>query len=349
MNKKDTEIGVLNDVIESPKGHWEYFKDNTTGEVKLSLHDAPNLTISTWLANIKTDSRETNISGHNMEAIVQDLRGLFEEIDKYYDAKEEFEEERKFKLTRLPFVVPDEVIAIKQYYHPDGFRIRQSRSSDGTIAHHYNVKQKTETAGKFVEQEFVMSSIDYEERLKECCLEIRKMRYVYHRDDGLKWEVDTYLDRPGLVVAEIELPHIEHPFNIEPWMKEVIEEEVTGQDQYLNVMLAKPFGEFYIWWLTKADALNVYDLIEKHGFSRFMLDGIKSRGTEDRELWTTSKYGVDVDMSDTSAAGFEYANKAGGIVTCKHDVKDLLTMEKMPGLITDLCLNVPDLVKWKED
>ena len=65
---------------------------------------------------------------------------------------------------------------------------------------------------------------------------VRKRRY-YVADGALTWEIDEFLDRE-LVLAEVELPSPEADVPIPDWLEPVIEREVTGDPEYLNVNLA---------------------------------------------------------------------------------------------------------------
>jgi adenylate cyclase len=52
----------------------------------------------------------------------------------------------------------------------------------------------------------------------------------------LAWEIDVFAgDNIGLVIAEIELPHQNHPIELPPW----IAHEVTGQTLDYNGTLAQ--------------------------------------------------------------------------------------------------------------
>ena len=70
---------------------------------------------------------------------------------------------------------------------------------------------------------------------------IDKTRYLIKTGE-YTFEVDEfYGDNEGLIVAEIELPDEEAPFERPAWLGE----EVTGDIRYYNVMLAKhPFKEW---------------------------------------------------------------------------------------------------------
>lgn len=64
-------------------------------------------------------------------------------------------------------------------------------------------------------------------------------RTGWFKRDKLFWEIDVYSkENNGLFVAEIELPQIDYPLYLPPW----IIREVTGESRYSNFNLAhKPF------------------------------------------------------------------------------------------------------------
>lgn len=70
---------------------------------------------------------------------------------------------------------------------------------------------------------------------------IEKRRHLV-RHGGLLWEVDEFLgDNAGLVVAEVELPHAEHPFQRPAWLGA----EVTDAVRYYNLALAaRPYSQW---------------------------------------------------------------------------------------------------------
>lgn len=71
---------------------------------------------------------------------------------------------------------------------------------------------------------------------------IEKIRHIIPANDHLYFEVDEFLgENSGLIIAEIELPKENTEFTKPSWLGE----EVTGQLQYYNAMLAKkPFREW---------------------------------------------------------------------------------------------------------
>ncbi len=65
---------------------------------------------------------------------------------------------------------------------------------------------------------------------------IDKTRYLVPETGGLTFEIDEfYGDNEGLIMAEIELPSEDYPFEKPEWLGE----EVTGDKKYYNSMLMK--------------------------------------------------------------------------------------------------------------
>ncbi len=75
------------------------------------------------------------------------------------------------------------------------------------------------------------------EQLLSMCLPplIEKRRYeVEYR--GHTWEVDEFLgDNAGLIVAELEVPSVETPFELPPW----VGRDVSEDPRYFNSQLAE--------------------------------------------------------------------------------------------------------------
>ncbi|HZA14273.1 MAG TPA: hypothetical protein VE618_07245, partial [Myxococcaceae bacterium] len=66
---------------------------------------------------------------------------------------------------------------------------------------------------------------------------VLKRRYVVE-DAGRKWEIDEFLDR-RLYLAEVELPAVNAEVNLPKWLVRAVEREVTGEDAFVNVNLAR--------------------------------------------------------------------------------------------------------------
>lgn len=100
---------------------------------------------------------------------------------------------------------------------------------------------KGETCGiSRQEFEYPIPLADARKLLKLCPAPIvEKTRYIIPIDN-LKWEVDVFHGaNDGLIVAEIELPTENYPFNKPVWAAE----EVSSDPRYYNSSLAKtPFS-----------------------------------------------------------------------------------------------------------
>jgi CYTH domain-containing protein len=66
---------------------------------------------------------------------------------------------------------------------------------------------------------------------------VLKRRYVVE-DGGRTWEIDEFLDRP-LYLAEVELPSADTQVTVPSWLAPAVEREVTGEDAFVNVNLAR--------------------------------------------------------------------------------------------------------------
>ncbi len=71
---------------------------------------------------------------------------------------------------------------------------------------------------------------------------IDKTRFIVPEGSGLYFEVDVFSgNNLGLIIAEIELPSEDHPFEKPHWLGE----EVTGDVKYYNSMLVKnPYSKW---------------------------------------------------------------------------------------------------------
>jgi adenylate cyclase len=65
-----------------------------------------------------------------------------------------------------------------------------------------------------------------------------KRRYLIP-DRDVVWEIDEFLDRPGLWLAEVELDHIDHAVTIPDWLAPLVVREVTFEKGYTNRSLAR--------------------------------------------------------------------------------------------------------------
>ena len=67
---------------------------------------------------------------------------------------------------------------------------------------------------------------------------IFKRRY-FVPEENVVWEIDEFLDRPGLWLAEVELESVDQRVKIPKWLESVVEREVTDERAYTNYALAR--------------------------------------------------------------------------------------------------------------
>ncbi|HEV7589350.1 MAG TPA: CHAD domain-containing protein [Longimicrobium sp.] len=153
----------------------------------------------------------------------------------------DLEIERKYLLKRMPAIrgLEDvELLEIDQGYIPGerlAERVRRTRRG-GEVKYYRTVKlgkgiSRTELEEETTERIFRrLWPLTHGRR-------VRKRRYRI-KDGGFTWEVDRFRDR-RLVLCEVELPtedtHAEPP----KWLRREIVRDVTGEDEYTNINLAK--------------------------------------------------------------------------------------------------------------
>ena len=148
--------------------------------------------------------------------------------------------ERKFTVNRLPTDIVNS-IDIEQFYMliDDNF-VQRLRIFDD---HKAIISLKQNCAGlKRYEFEYSIPLSDAKKIISiGNFLSVKKIRHEV-LIDGLKWEVDQFLDKnQGLVIAEVELESENQKLDLPLW----IEKDVTNQNKYYNYNLAtKP----YISW-----------------------------------------------------------------------------------------------------
>lgn len=88
-----------------------------------------------------------------------------------------------------------------------------------------------------LEFEYEIPFADAKQLIASACTEgsVTKTRHLVPASNGLFWEIDEFLgDNASLVVAEIELPSVEHTFSRPQWLGD----EVSDDPRYLNASLA---------------------------------------------------------------------------------------------------------------
>lgn len=147
--------------------------------------------------------------------------------------------ERKYLLRRMPTLPADAVrTEIAQGYLPGERlqeRVRRVRRAGEPARYYRTVKLGSGLSRTEVEEEADESTF---RRLWPLTKgrRIRKLRFKVP-DGDLTWEIDRFRGR-RLVLAEIELPSEEYEVQIPEWLREAIDRDVTGEDEYVNVNLA---------------------------------------------------------------------------------------------------------------
>jgi len=149
--------------------------------------------------------------------------------------------ERKFLVTSDRWMTEGEPVLLRQGYlssHPE--RVVRVRIEAGRGV--MTIKGKNVGASRG-EWEYPLPLADAEEFLDKLCeqpiIEKYRRRIPYA---GFVWEVDEFLGvNAGLVVAEIELPSEDQPFDKPDWAGD----EVTHDTRYLNSSLIKlPYSKW---------------------------------------------------------------------------------------------------------
>lgn len=158
--------------------------------------------------------------------------------------KSGLEIERRYLLKAMPYSIRDRILAglrgkkIGQVYveYENGERVRLRRVFDPTSNSYtyYETKKKTISFGVNQEDEREITEGEYTEGLKHAKKQISKTRYEYECGD-VTWEIDDF---GSMVIAEVELPHIDHFAPMPDDLEAVLVMEITGMDQFTNYNLA---------------------------------------------------------------------------------------------------------------
>jgi len=148
--------------------------------------------------------------------------------------------ERKYLLRRLPTrVAGAPSFEIDQGYLPGQRiyeRVRRSRGAEG-VRYHRTIKAGSGIVRSEIEEETTELFFLTVWPLTRGC-RVRKRRYVV-QEGGVAWEIDEFLDRDGLWLAEVELETVDQVVQPPEWLREVIEREVTDDPAYTNYALAR--------------------------------------------------------------------------------------------------------------
>lgn len=148
--------------------------------------------------------------------------------------------ERKYLLRALPDRVRSAPsIEIDQGYIPGtqiGERIRRSKSADGT-RYYRTLKAGSGVQRIEIEEETTLEFFEAVWPLTRGA-RVAKRRYLVP-DHAVVWEIDEFLDRSGLWLAEVELERVDQAVTIPDWLAPVLDREVTDEPSYTNRALAR--------------------------------------------------------------------------------------------------------------
>jgi CYTH domain-containing protein len=148
--------------------------------------------------------------------------------------------ERKYLLRVLPArAVGAPSLEIDQGYLPGeriNERIRRTRGSDG-LRYYRTIKAGSGIDRLEVEEETSELFFTTVWPLTRGC-RVHKRRYLVPEAE-LTWEIDEFLDRDGLWLAELELESADAVVVVPAWLRGVIDREVTDDPRYTNHALAR--------------------------------------------------------------------------------------------------------------
>lgn len=148
--------------------------------------------------------------------------------------------ERKYLLRELPEGIASAAsLEIDQGYIPGikiAERIRRARGADG-VKYYRTMKfgvgmDRLELEDETTE-EFFLATWPLTRGAR-----VWKRRYLVP-EDSVVWEIDEFLDRSGLWLAEVELDHVHQIVPIPDWLAPSVIREVTFEKGYSNRALAR--------------------------------------------------------------------------------------------------------------
>ena len=141
--------------------------------------------------------------------------------------------ERKFLVHKDMWPKSEERIVMRQgYLAQQGELVCRVRQKDEQFF--LSVKARIDDLASY-DYEYPIPKEDGETMLDKLCdhAPVTKTRHLIRHGD-LVWEIDEFHDaNAGLVVAEIELPSADHPFDQPDWL----DEEVSEDKRYTNYAL----------------------------------------------------------------------------------------------------------------
>jgi len=151
-----------------------------------------------------------------------------------------YEIERKYLLrAQPPRTTGAPSLEIDQGYIPGERiheRIRRARGND-TTRYYRTIKLGSGLQRIELEEE---TSVEFFDAVWPLTLgrRVKKRRYLIDEGDSV-WEIDEFLDRESLWLAELELTHAEQQVELPAWLTPFVEREVTDDPRFTNRALAR--------------------------------------------------------------------------------------------------------------
>lgn len=157
------------------------------------------------------------------------------------EQRENREIERKYLLSGLPTRVRDaRVVDVEQGYLPGARineRVRRVKDATGALKYFRTLKAGSGLDRMEIEEETTREFFEAVWPLTRGA-RVAKRRY-YVPEGGVTWEIDEFVDRPNLWLAEVELTHAAQQVDVPAWLASVLVREVTLEPEYTNRALAK--------------------------------------------------------------------------------------------------------------
>jgi adenylate cyclase len=148
--------------------------------------------------------------------------------------------ERKYLLRALPLEVRGaRALEIDQGYLP-GTRINERirRAREGSSVKYYRTIKTGQGIARFeIEEETTETFFSAVWPLTRGA-RVQKRRHLMPEGE-VTWEIDEFLDRDGLWLAEVELRDVDQVVDIPRWLSAVMDREVTDDPGYTNHALAR--------------------------------------------------------------------------------------------------------------
>lgn len=151
--------------------------------------------------------------------------------------------ERRFLLKRVPKGVKDsdDILHIKQYYINSKDGLIRARHTYDTVSNEdtFDVTKKQYISHGVCDEAITpIEHSTFSDLIEGAHKFVSKTRMKVELPSGLVWEIDKFHKPLRLVMAEIELPSIDHEIILPPFIQDNLIMEVTGIKEFSNYGIA---------------------------------------------------------------------------------------------------------------